>query len=357
MARLDSGIREKRRFLPLGDRTRSMEVALTCSLLSVLAFLTLACADSPAHPAAVGSSVRIPASEPPSPATWSRYPHFSDHACWARPFQKAEIPTVLRAAPSLAPRSRLHPLPARLVAERLLAGFGDRRYIRAIRFRPAPPAVGKRVHTLYAGGHPPSDALAAEIVTDGEPAASARWTPRQALTDAVVNWEVGLIAGALRDDLCSAGGAPLVTWSGAGISGLSQRVFALEQQFPKISPVAFRRRVALVGQRYGFRVLSLRLLMARQIAPLLIVRTSRPRKAFVHDIPSVMRLLDPTLTFGNETALTFEGFFFGVKDRDGPFAEVENVNRGMSESGEWSSDPCDYPYDTLAENRCPGTHR
>jgi hypothetical protein len=89
----------------------------------------------------------------------------------------------------------------------------------------------------------------------------------------------------------------------------------------------------------------------------LIVKTSRPRKAFVRDVPSIMRLLDPIRSADNRTAVTFEGFFFEADDRGGPFVRVENVYRGQTEGGEWSWNPCVYPYPhsepmSLRPSRC-----
>src|SRR5205823_6168652 len=119
---------------------------------------------------------------------------------------------------------------------------------------------------------------------------------------------------------------------------------ALEQRFPNPAPGVFRKRVSLVGRRYGFRVVSLRLLHPRQVAPLLVVETRRERKSFVSDVPAIMALLDPTAGAGHQTAITFEGFLFEARDARGPFVRVENVYRGEVEGGQWSWNPCVYPY-------------
>ena len=75
----------------------------------------------------------------------------------------------------------------------------------------------------------------------------------------------------MRDDLCDAKGAPLVMWSasGSGGGGFAESYQALDQRFPNPSPATFRKRVRLLGRRFGFTVASLRLLRPRQIAPLL----------------------------------------------------------------------------------------
>jgi len=102
--------------------------------------------------------------------------------------------------------------------------------------------------------------------------------------------------------------------------------------------------VALVGKRFGFRVVSLRLLQPEQIAPLLIVRTSRRRKEFARDIPKILELLNPTSDSAHHTAVTFEGFYFAVEDAKGPFVTTEQVLRGEVEGGQWAASENLYPY-------------
>lgn len=309
--------------------------------------------------AEASTHVSIPADRPPSPATWPAYPRFSHHSCWARPFLKGVVHSVESNAPSYAPAPRAHPIPSREVARRFLARFGDRRYLRSITFHPAPAAVGRRVHVLYAGGHPPRDALQAHISV---PAANARTEPRHPsparnLTFGIADWESQLVGGALRDDLCAAGGAPLVLWSAlpADGGGIAESFLPLEERFPNPSPAAFRRRVALVGRRYGFRVVSLRLLRPEQIAPLLVVRTNRKRRDFVEDIPKIMDLLNPRSTAGKRSAETFEAFFFAAEDAHGPFTWTQYVNRGEGEGGEWAANQCLYAYPTEGPIVRPGS--
>jgi hypothetical protein len=76
-----------------------------------------------------------------------------------------------------------------------------------------------------------------------------------------------------------------------------------------------------------------------QRTPLLVVTTGRDRKQFVADVPAIMRLLDPTSTADQLTAITFEGSFFEAEDDHGPFVSVENAYRGEVEGGEWSVEP------------------
>ncbi len=294
--------------------------------------------------AAPTRKVAIPADLPPSPATWPRYPHFSQHSCWGRPFIKAVVPITERVAPSYAPRPQRHHVSPAEIVRRFLARFGDRRYIHSITFRAPPPPVGHNIHVLYAGGHPPADQLDAVIHAPlANQYADVRRTPAQNLTYGIAEWEAGLVFGALRDDFCSAGGAPLVWASGDG-GGMADKLFALEQRFPNPSPAVFRHRVKLVAERYGFSVVSLRLLDPEQLAPLLVVRTSRNREQFARDVPRILALLDPTSSTRNQSAATFEGFFFAAEDAKGPFLFTDGSRRGTGEGGEWAAAENLYPF-------------
>lgn len=219
----------------------------------------------------------------------------------------------------------------------MLVGLGDRRYVRRVVLAPPAPITLQHVRGYYAGKLPPPDAewayISAPDTTSGP-------------HEMVARWEADLVAGALRDGFCAARGRPLVGWTIGGRGGtvISDRGQAFGQHFPNPTPPAFRRELGRVAARYGFRVVSLRLLRPVQIAPLLVVQTRRTRKAFVADVPKIMAALDPTSTFGHETAVTFEGFFLEARDSRGPFVRVDNVYRGETEGGQWSWNRCVFPY-------------
>jgi hypothetical protein len=250
----------------------------------------------------------------------------------------------LRAAPSTPPPTPTGATPAVLV-DRLLGRFGDRRYLRAIHIARPPPITLQHLPGYFAGRRPPRDARWAWIAAAATTSTARHPTPTQLGAAAIAQWEAALAAGALRDDFCTAGGPPLVGWTiGRGGITVSDSSQALRQHFPNPTSKAFRHRLDLVAHRYGFTVTSLRLLHPEQLAPLLIIHTKRGRKAFVHDIPAIMRLLDPISQGHNRAAVTFEGFLLQADDNHGPFVRIDNVYRGETEGGEWSSDPCSYPY-------------
>lgn len=273
---------------------------------------------------------------PPAPSTWPRYPAYPATSCWARP--SAAGGGVLRSAPSYVTHPR-HRAPSTIAAQ-LLARLGDTRFVKRIVLAPPPP-VTRRHNGWFPHGQPPRNALWAYV---SNPQAGRRFSAKPPAVavqrSSIADWEGQLVFGALRDELCANGGPPLVGWSMNGLMGVSDAGQALGQRFPSPGPAAFRARLAAVARRYGFSVVSLRFVHALQLAPLVVVRTDRKPKAFVGDVAAIMQLLDPH----NGTALTFEGFYFEAMNGKGPFVSVENVYRGEVMGGEWSANPCLYPY-------------
>lgn len=290
---------------------------------------------------------------PPTPATWPAYPHFPQHSCWTRPSSSAT--RVLRSAPSYFSARHGKATPPAAIVRRVLARFGDRTYVRGIKIGAPPPR--SKLKGFFPGERPPGDALWAYIDAPyAEIGPVIRPSAAEIAARIRAQWEVELIGGALRDDFCRAGGRSLAGWSiGGEVRGVSDAV--LGQRFPNPSPKAFHRRVNAVGKRYGFRLASLRLLRPRQLAPMLVVETSRDRKKFVRDVPAIMSLLDPSSGGRGQTAITFEGFFFEARDDRGAFFRFMNAYRGVIMGGEWSWDRCVYAYPGLgavnAQPRAP----
>jgi hypothetical protein len=312
--------------------------ALAFCALVVCAALT-GCASGHRIPGPVASVV-VPPQNPPSPASWPAYPRFSKQSCWGRPSDKGA--PIERSAPSFGTASAIGAVAPNLVGRRLLARLGDHRYIRRIILAAAPPATGGRLRSYYAGARPPRGALWATIVAPAAKVLQGHPAPTQVVRQNAAYWEGMLVGGALRDDLCAAGGPPLVGWTvtGGQGGGFSEAWEAFNQRFPNPSPKVVRKRVELVGRRYGFRVQSLRLVRPLQLAPLLIVKTSRDRTSFVKDVPAILSLLDPN----TRNAATFEGFFFEAEDAHGPFVETSGGVRGQRWGGEWSWNPNVYPF-------------
>jgi predicted lipid carrier protein YhbT len=274
---------------------------------------------------------------PPAPSTWPQYPHFPAASCWARPSPGGG--SVLRSAPSYLAHPA-HRAPQAIVRD-LLARLGDRRFVERIELGPVPPIT--RQHTGWFGtAHPPRNALWAYVA---DPLADVRFgakPPAAAVQrSGIAEWEGDLVVGALRDAFCANGGPPLAGWTMSGsIRGVSDAGQALGQRFPSPNAAAFRSRLDAVARRYGFSVVSVRLLRAPQLAPLVVVRTGRDAKSFVGDVRKIMQLLDPR----RDSAVTFQGFYFEALNAHGPFVSVDDVYRGEVMGGQWSSNPCLYPY-------------
>lgn len=317
-----------------------LRVSIAVAIAAFLVVLTAGCGHATRASIPYEPKTRVPADLPPSPSTWPPYPAFSQHSCWTRPYG---FP-VGAGAPSYAPATTTQPATPAEIVQRLLARFGDRRFIRQIEIG---PMTAKELHQNFSRRfHPPSDLLWANIVVPKSVTVDAK--PENGRAEMLSEWEVNLVVGALRDDFCAAGGSPLVGWTASGIGGgLSDRSEALEQRFPNPSPQAFRARVDLIGRRFGFRVVSLKLLRPEQIAPLLVVETKRPRKQFIRDVAAINALLDPTSHTRSRTAATFEGFFFEARDARGAFVRTSGVSRGSNEGGQWSWNRCDYPYPVI----------
>jgi hypothetical protein len=311
-------------------------------LIVVLVFALLAagCDDS--------KRATLVSEKPPAPGTWPAYPKFEQRSCWTR----RRGTGVMRSAPSFVSSRRGKPVRPAEIVRRLLARFGEPNHVHRIVIGAPPPR--SQIRGFFPGRRPPSDGLWAYI--DAPYAIEA---PRTLGASArpLARWETELVGGALRDDFCSAGGRPLVGWSvGDQVSGISDGTFALGQRFPNPPPKAFLKQVRQVGKAHGFRITLLKLYRPRQLAPLLVVRTSRERKAFVKDVPAILSLLNPTSNGSGHTAVTFEGFFFEARDAKGAFLQVLNAYRGEIMGGQWSWDRCVYPYrhsEPVSAKPCP----
>ncbi len=276
----------------------------------------------------------IPADPPPAASTWPAYPSLPSHSCFSRSGDALQ-----RSAPSFLPAAPAHIVSSKRLVQQFLARFGDPRYIRTIVIGALPGDVRLHLKGHFGLPLPARDSRWAYI---GAPAAHLRdgtQSSGQVVAAQVAKWEADLAAGGLRDEFCAAHGPALVGDTVEG-SSLGSGPFdsALVQRFPNPTPRQFRARLKLIAERYGFAVVSLRLLHPGQLAPLLVVKTTRDRNAFVKDIPAIESLLNPRgRGSGNNSPTTFEGFFFEAEDAAGPFVAVQKENRGVIEGGQWAA--------------------
>jgi hypothetical protein len=252
----------------------------------------------------------------------------------------------MQVAPSF-PVHKTRPVSPREIVRRLLARFGDRSLIRGVEI--GKPPRHRLIRHIFPGKRPPHDAVWAYI--DAPLAAfdsNAHPSPERVRAYELAHWEAELVGGALRDDFCRAGGHTLAGWtlSRAAINGgVSDQTFALNQRFPNLSPSRFRARAALAGKRYGFRVKSIRFLRPLQLAPIVVVQTSRGRKAFIKDFAAIVDVLDLKSVYRHRYGVTFEGILVEARDEKGPFVRVEQAYRGAIMGGQWSAERDAYPYE------------
>jgi hypothetical protein len=186
-------------------------------------------------------SVAFTLPKPPAESTWPQRPTFDAHSCWTRPVGGGAIPSAPsyeRKPTGLAPEA---------VVAKVLQRLGDRRFVTNVRLAPVAPVKLLRVKGYFAGRRPPDDARWGWIGTRG---GSNRTSPGM-----LPGWEAQLVGGALRDELCAAGGPPLVGWTvpGRNEGGFSDPYNVYGQRFPNPSPAAFRKAVTAAGRASGFR--------------------------------------------------------------------------------------------------------
>ena len=259
------------------------------------------------HRLAADPSVRVPPIRVAARTTWPPYPSFPRKSCATRSTGGG----MVRVAPSYFVRR--HGTPHQ-IAHRILARLGDDRYVHAVSYGQPPGAIGNRLWALLQTPAP----------------ADSHGDPEQIVTTSLAEWEAYLVGGALRDEICAAGGQPLVGWSvpGGDASAYSDDYQPFGQRFQNPTPQLFRARVALAGRRFGFRVSALRLLNPLQLAPLLVVEIDTDRKTFAANVPRIEDLLDPTGAF--------EGFFFEARDHKGPFLVTSQTLRGQERGSQWA---------------------
>jgi hypothetical protein len=106
-----------------------------------------------------------------------------------------------------------------------------------------------------------------------------------------------------------------------------------------------RRRLHDLAGRYGFEVVSVKVLRPRQDAPLVVVRTTDYR-GLARATPAILKQLDPKRNTGDDrTGWRYEGFFWEARDERGvPFLIASTITRGRLEGAQWARSEPLYPY-------------
>jgi hypothetical protein len=118
------------------------------------------------------------------------------------------------------------------------------------------------------------------------------------------------------------------------------------KRFPNPSSAVLRSRLEQAGERYGFEIVSLRLLRPRQLAPLVVVRTTHYAE-LARATRAILRGIDPKASTGDDrTGWGYEGFYFEARDERGiPFLLTFNFWRGTSGGGgQWARSQALFPF-------------
>jgi hypothetical protein len=121
---------------------------------------------------------------------------------------------------------------------------------------------------------------------------------------------------------------------------------APNQSFKNPSPAELRRAIYAESRHYHFRVLSIRFLRPRQLAPEVIVETSDYLR-LAQAVPRIMARIDPRSPAAYDAkGWAYEGFYFQADDeRRVPFLSVSNFLRGPNGGGgEFARSERLYPY-------------
>jgi hypothetical protein len=111
-------------------------------------------------------------------------------------------------------------------------------------------------------------------------------------------------------------------------------------RFRSPSRAVFLARLRHQARSHDFQVAAFRMIRPRQLAPLVVVTTSRPLE-LSNATGSIIEQLDPERSFDRD----YEGVYFEARDRRGvPLFAVSNVVRGRLEGGQWARSEALYPF-------------
>ena len=117
------------------------------------------------------------------------------------------------------------------------------------------------------------------------------------------------------------------------------------QRFDNPARGAFQRRLHQLAGRYGFEVVSAKVLRPREDAPLVVVRTTDYR-GLANATSAILNQLDPKRSTGDDrTGWRYEGFFWEARDERGvPFLIASTLTRGQVKGQQWARSEALYPF-------------
>jgi hypothetical protein len=119
-----------------------------------------------------------------------------------------------------------------------------------------------------------------------------------------------------------------------------------EKRFSNPSKDDLMGDLSALAQKNDFDLVSVHLLMPRQLAPKIVVRTKHYLH-LAHATPAILRRIDPRAAVTEDTqGWKYEGFYFEAQDEHGiPFLIAFNFERGPSPGGgQWARSEPLYPF-------------
>jgi hypothetical protein len=117
-------------------------------------------------------------------------------------------------------------------------------------------------------------------------------------------------------------------------------------RFPSPSLVVLMQRLRPAQRRYGFEIVTVRMLHPLQRAPVILIRSNK-KQALARATPAIIRLFDPRrVTKSNPSGYAYEGYFLSVEDGRGvPYLATFNHWRAPHVGGgQWAASESLYPF-------------
>ncbi|HEV8686836.1 MAG TPA: hypothetical protein VGQ84_06135 [Gaiellaceae bacterium] len=163
-------------------------------------------------------------------------------------------------------------------------------------------------------------ALAVVLMATGGAASAAAIPPKQAVAQAKREWLREVRASAREGDDA--------------------------RSFPSPSRAVLLRRLQKAQRRYGFGIVSVRMLRPLQLAPVIVIRSDRKLET-ARAIPAIIELFDPRRpTKTNPSGFAYEAYFLEAQTRRGvPYLATFNFWRAPHVGGgQWAAEERLYPY-------------
>jgi hypothetical protein len=151
-------------------------------------------------------------------------------------------------------------------------------------------------------------------------AATSAPSPRTAVTQAQKEWLGALRAAAKTGDRAA--------------------------RFPSPSRDVLMQRMRQAQRRYGFEIVTVRMLHPLQRAPVIVIRSDK-KLEIAHATPAIIKLVDPRhVTNINPSGYAYEGYFLSAEDRHGvPYLATFHHSRCCPlGGGKWAASENLYPF-------------